>query len=211
MNKVSLTIDGVKIKAPRGEKLLWTALDNDIYIPNLCAIREADLPFGACRLCFVEIEGRKVPVTACTEPVTDGMAVHTDTAWVKRLRRTAFELLLSHHNIDCRNCAKNRNCELQRIASHLKLKLKLERFKPIPTSFAIDDSHPSIIYDPNKCVLCGKCVWVCNERGTGILDFAFRAVRTVVSTFNNLPLAETNCSSCMECVKVCPVGALVSK
>ena len=154
------------------------------------------MPFGACRLCFVEIEGRKAPVTACTEPVAEGMVVHTNTPWVSRLRRTAFELLISHHHVDCRNCAKNRNCELQRIASRLGLKLKLKRLRPIPRSLPIDSSHPLFIYDPNKCVLCGKCVWVCSERGTGTLDFAFRAVHTVVSTFADVPLAEADCNSC---------------
>jgi bidirectional [NiFe] hydrogenase diaphorase subunit len=211
MDLVTLTIDGIVVKAPRGEKLLWAALDNGVYIPNLCAIREADLPFGACRLCFVEIEGNRSLVTACTQVVEEGMVVHTNTPRVNQLRRTAFELLLSHHPIDCRNCAKNRNCELQRIASHLRLKLKLQRFRPIPRSMPIDSSHPLFIYNPNKCVLCGKCVWVCNERGTGAIDFAFRGIDTRVSTFDNVPLIDSNCNSCLECVEVCPVGALVSK
>jgi len=206
-----LNIDGIEVKAPKGEKVLWAALDNGIYIPNLCAIREADLPFGACRLCFVEIEGRRSPVTACTEAVEEGMVVQTNTPRVNRLRRTAFELLLSHHPIDCRNCAKNRNCELQRIASRLGFKLKLQRFRPILRSLPIDSTHPLFVYDANKCVLCGKCVWVCNEQGTGAIDFAFRGIETRVSTFDNVPLIDSNCDSCLECVKVCPVGALVAK
>jgi len=209
--KVTLTIDGIEVKAPKGEKVLWAALDNGIYIPNLCAVREADLPFGACRLCFVEIEGRRSPVTACTQAVEEGMVVQTNTPRVNRLRRTAFELLLSHHPVDCRNCAKNRNCELQRIASRLRFKLKLQRFRPIPRALPIDSSHPLFVYDPNKCVLCGKCVWVCNEQGTGAIDFAFRGIDTRVSTFDNVPLINSNCNSCLECVKVCPVGALAAK
>jgi formate dehydrogenase major subunit/NADH-quinone oxidoreductase subunit G len=209
--KVTLTIDGIEVKAPKGERVLWAALDKGIYIPNLCAIREADLPFGACRLCFVEIEGRRSPVTACTEVVEKGMVVKTNTPRVNRLRRTAFELLLSHHPIDCRHCAKNRNCELQRIASRLGFKLKLQRFRPIPRALPIDSSHPLFVYDPNKCVLCGKCVWVCHERGIGAIDFAFRGIDTRVSTFDNVPLIDSNCNSCLECVKVCPVGALVAK
>ena len=206
-----MTIDGIEVKSPRGEKLLWAALDNGIYIPNLCALREADLPFGACRLCFVEIEGRRSPVTACTQVVEEEMVVHTNTPRVNRLRRTAFELLLSHHPIDCRNCVKNRICELQRIASHLGFKLKLQRIRPIPRSMSIDSSHPLFTYDPNKCVLCGKCVWVCNERGTGAIDFTFRGIDTRVGTFGDVPLIDSNCNSCLECVKVCPVGALVPK
>lgn len=208
---VTLTIDGIRVRAPRGEGLLWAALDKGIYIPNLCAIREADLPFGACRLCFVEIEGRGSLVTACSEPVEEGMVVHTRTPRVDRLRRTAFELLLSHHHLDCSNCLKNKNCELQRIASRLGFRLKLQRFRPIPRSLPIDSSHPLFIYDPNKCVLCGKCVWVCQEHGIGAIDFAFRGIDTQVSTFNNVPLIDSKCDSCLQCVDVCPVGALVRK
>lgn len=210
-DRVTLTINGVEVKAPKGERLLWAALDNDIYIPNLCALREADLPFGACRLCFVEIEGRPSPVTACSEPVAAGMVVHTTTSRVDRLRRTAFDILITHHPVDCSNCAKNRHCELQRIASHLRLKLKPQRFRYIPRSLPVDSSHPLFVYDPNKCVLCGKCVWVCNERGSGVFDFAFRGIDTMVSTFGDIPLIDSSCNSCLECVGVCPVGALVHK
>lgn len=210
-DQVTLTIDGIEVKAAKGEKLLWAALDNGIYIPNLCAIREADLPFGSCRLCFVEIEGRPSPVTSCSEPVAEGMVVHTTTPRVDRLRRTAFELLITHHPMDCKNCARNGSCELQSIASRLKLKLKPQRFSPISKSLPVDSSHPLFVYDPNKCVLCGKCVWACNEKGTGVFDFTFRGIDTRIGTFGNVPLADTNCNSCLECVKVCPVGALALK
>ena len=207
--EVVLTIDGREVKARRGERLLWVALDHDIYIPNLCAIREADLPFGGCRLCFVEIEGRRAPVTACSQFVEEGMVVLTTTPRVKRLRRTAFELLLSHHHLDCAHCARNRNCELQRIAAREGFKMKLQRFRRIPRSLPVDSSHPLFIYDPNKCVLCGKCVWVCHERGIGSIDFAHRGIDTRVSTFDNIPLIDSSCDSCLECVQVCPVGSLV--
>ena len=210
-DQVKLTIDGVEIKAAKGEKILWAALDNGIYIPNLCALREMDLPYGACRLCFVEIEGKPSPVTACSQPVAEGMVVHTGTPRVDRLRRTAFELLITHHPVDCKNCAKNRNCELQVIASRLKLKLKPERFASIPKSLPVDSSHPLFVYDANKCVLCGKCVWVCNERGPGVFDFNFRGIDTRVNTFGDIPLADSDCNSCLECVEVCPVGALFRK
>ena len=211
MALAKLTIDGVEIKAREGERLLWAALDNGFYIPNLCAIRQADSPLASCRLCFVEIEGRDAPVTACTEPVKDGMVIHLDTPKVKRLRNTAFELLLSHLRIDCRNCAKSGNCELQSIASRLGLKLKLSRLRQIQRDLPIDSSHDLFTYDPNKCVLCGKCVWVCNQQGTGILDFAFKGIDTRVSTINGTPIAEAGCNGCLACVAVCPVGALVAK
>jgi bidirectional [NiFe] hydrogenase diaphorase subunit len=208
---VTLTIDGKEIRARNGEKILWAALDNDIYIPNLCAIREADPPFGGCRLCFVEVEGGPCPVTACSEVVKEGMVVHTRTPAVMRLRRTAFELLLSHHDLDCRNCPKNRNCELQRIAAREGFKLKLRRFRKVPRSLPVDSSHPLFIYDPNKCVVCGKCIWVCQQNGVGAIDFAHRGLETRVSTFDNVPLIDSNCASCLDCVQVCPVGALLVK
>jgi len=208
---ITLVIDGVQVKAKEGEKLLWAALDNGFYIPNLCAIRQSDSPLTSCRLCFVEIEGRGAPITACTEPIKDGMVVHLNTPRVQRLRNTAFELLLSRQTIDCRNCVKSGNCELQNIASSLGLKLKLKKFRQLTRDLPVDSSHPLFTYDPNKCVLCGKCVWVCHEQGTGILDFAFKGIDTRVSTIDGIPLAEAGCNSCLACVAVCPVGALVAK
>ena len=190
---------------------MWAALDNGLYIPNLCAVRGDITPFASCRLCFVEIEGRGDPVTACTEPVRDGMVVHLNTPKVKKLRNIAFELLLSHHNLDCAHCAKNRNCELQNTARRLGLKLKTKRLKRIPRNLPVDYSHALFTYDPNKCILCGKCVWVCHQQGSGILDFAFRGIDTVVSTFSGMPLADAGCTSCLACVHVCPVGSLVAK
>jgi len=139
------------------------------------------------------------------------MVIKLNTPRVKRLRNAAFELLLTHHHLDCRNCAKNRKCELQNIASQLGLKLKPKRLRHIPRELPIDSSHTLFTYDPNKCILCGKCVWVCHEQGSGILDFAFRGIDTVVSTFSGIPLAEAGCTSCLACVAVCPVGALVTK
>jgi formate dehydrogenase major subunit/NADH-quinone oxidoreductase subunit G len=209
--EVVLSIDGREVRAREGERLLWVAMDHDIYIPNLCAMREADLPFGGCRLCFVEIDGRRAPVTACSQPVENGMVVHTDTPKVKQLRRTAFELLLSHHHLDCAHCPKNKKCELQKIAAHQGFKLKLQRLRRIPRDLPIDSSHPLFTYDPNKCVLCGKCIWVCQRHGVGAIDFASRGLETRVSTFDNMPLADAKCDSCLECVRVCPVGSLVAK
>lgn len=208
---IKLIIDSAEVKAKAGDNLLWIALDNGFYVPNLCAIRDVNPQLASCRLCFIEIDGRPTPVTSCTETAKDGMSVRLSTLRVQRVRRTAFALLMSHHHLDCRNCAKNRNCELQRIATCLNLKLKPKRLKGIPRQLSIDSSHPLFTYDRNKCVLCGKCVWICHKQGTGILDFAFRGISTVVTTIADISLAEAGCSSCLECVAVCPVGALVAK
>jgi formate dehydrogenase major subunit/NADH-quinone oxidoreductase subunit G len=212
VKSVSLTIDGKRIGAAPGEKVLWAALDNGIYIPNLCAIRERSEPFASCRLCFVEIEGRDVPVTACTEPVAEGMVVNTKGTKALRLSRTALELILASHPVDCAHCPKSSSCELQKIAKHLGVKLKTKRFRKILSELPIDSSSPLFIYDPNKCVLCGRCVWVCQEKlGKGSIGFAHRGFRRMVTTFGDEPMGGSSCQDCSECVAVCPVGALVFK
>ncbi len=211
MKTVSLTIDGKKITTPEGEKLLWVALDNGIYIPNLCAIREASMPAAACRLCFVEVEGYRQLVPACAEPVKEGMVVNTKGSRALKLARTGFELLLATHPVDCAHCFKNRSCELQKIAAHLRVKLNTKRFKKLEQNLPVDTSNPDFIYDPNKCVLCGRCVWVCHERGIGALGFAHRGFKRVVTTFGDKPMAEVKCHRCRECASVCPTGALCPK
>ena len=212
MNSVSLTIDDKKVTAPEGQNILWAALDNGIYIPNLCAIREASHSDASCRLCFVEVEGRNRPVTSCTEPVQEGMVVNTRGATAQRLARTSLELLLSSHPVDCAHCAANRRCDLQIIAYHLGVKLKTKRLRKLERELPIDDSSPVFTYDPNKCVLCGRCVWVCRERlGIGVLGFAQRGFERVVTTFAGEPIAESRCEGCGDCVDVCPVGALFYK
>ena len=212
MKEISFTIDGKKIKASQGENVLFAALKNSIYIPNLCAIREkADSP-ASCRLCFVEVEGWIEPVTACTEPVKEGMVVHTKGKFAQRLARTAAELILASHPLDCAHCLKNRSCELQKIAKHLGIKLKTKRLRRLERNLPIDDSSSVFTFDPNKCVLCGKCVWVCTEQvSIGAIGFTRRGFKRTVSTYQDKPLAESRCIQCGECVKVCPVGALTFK
>ncbi len=209
MKMISLIIDGKRITAPEGEKLLWVALDNGIYIPNLCAIRDGHEPATACRLCFVQVTGKERPVTACTEPVVEGMVVNTKGEGALRLARSGFELLMASHPVDCAHCASNRSCELQKIAHHLGLSLKTRRFRKLIHELPVDDSHPLFIYDPNKCVLCGRCIWVCREHlGIGVLGFAYRGFQRMVTTFAGDPLGRSRCQECGKCVTVCPVGAL---
>jgi bidirectional [NiFe] hydrogenase diaphorase subunit len=212
MKEISFTIDGKKIIAAEGENILFAALENGIYIPNLCALREKSEPPASCRLCFVEVEGWGEPVTACTEPVREGMVVHTRNKSALRLARTAAELLLSNHPLDCSHCSKSRSCELLKIAKYLGIKVKANRFRKLERNLPIDESLSIFTFDPNKCVLCGKCVWVCQEQlGIGAIGFTRRGFKRIVSTYQDVPLAESRCSQCGECVKVCPVGALTFK
>jgi bidirectional [NiFe] hydrogenase diaphorase subunit len=212
MKTVSLTIDGQKMTAREGEKLLWVALENGIYIPNLCALRDKPEPDAACRLCFVEVDGKEEPVTACTEEITDGMVVNTRGEKALGLARTGFELLMASHPVDCANCPANRSCELQKIARHLDSRLKTKRFRKLLRELPVDDSNPLFTYDPNKCVLCGRCIWVCRQHlGIGTLGFAHRGFERVVTTFADEPIGGGRCLECSECVSVCPTGALSFK
>jgi len=212
MKTVSLTIDGKEIKAPQGQSVLWAALDNGIYIPNLCALREKATPDASCRLCWVEVEGESQPVTACTQTVAEGMVVNTRGQGALRLARTALELLLASNVVDCANCPANGACELQKIAAHLGVKLKTRRFRKLLRNLEVDSSSPEFTYDPNKCVLCGRCIWICRQRlGIGALGFAHRGFNRRMTTFGDEPLAKSACQGCRECVDSCPTGALCFK
>ena len=211
MKKVSLTIDGREITANEGEKLLWVALDNDIYIPNLCALSDRRKPLSSCRLCFVEVVGEEEPVLACNLSVADGMRINTRGEKARQLARTAFDLLMASNVVDCGHCAANRACELQVIAHHLRAKLQGKRFTKQLRHFPIDDSSPLFIYNPDRYVLCERCVWVCRERlGIGAIGFAHRGFERMVTTFCHESIG-ADCRDCRQCVAVCPTGALAFK
>ena len=210
---VLITIDGRKIFAFEGEKLLFAALRHGIYIPHLCAIEEEARPAASCRLCFVEIEGIEAPVTACNQPVWAGMAVQTRSLAVDRLVKSAFELIMSAHRLDCGECSKNDNCALREIAVERGLKLKGSRLTPLMTDFPPkDESLHSFVFDPGRCVLCGRCVWVDRYIAkVGAIGYCGRSYQRRISAFAGRPLAESSCTECGLCVEVCPVGALYLK
>jgi bidirectional [NiFe] hydrogenase diaphorase subunit len=212
MKTVHLFINGKEIECLGGETLLWVALDNGIYIPNLCMMREMSEPYGACRLCYVEVESEDRPVTACTTKVKEGMVVNTKGAKALRLARTAFELTLSNHPVDCAHCLKSGSCELQKIAKHLSVKLSTKKFKKFLRDRPIDETSSVLIYEPNKCVLCGRCVRYCQAKlDTGAIGFAYRGFLRWVTTFNDEPVGLSECGDRIELTEICPVGAFVAK
>jgi bidirectional [NiFe] hydrogenase diaphorase subunit len=211
MKKVTLTINGQKINALAGQKLLWAALDNGIYIPNLCAIRERPEPDASCRLCWVEVAGQSEPVPACAIEVEDGMVVNTKSEIALALARAGFKLLMASHALDCARCDANGRCELQKIAKVLKCSLKPKGLRLLLRDLPVDDSNPLFTYDPNKCVLCGRCVWECRKSGVkAVLGFAHRGFNRRLTTFGDESVSN-RCLDCAECVKVCPTGALLTK
>ena len=209
MSTVNLTIDGKKVKVSEGTTVLEAAESLGIEIPTLCHHRDL-VPFGACRLCVVEVDGAKSLVASCSYPVSNRMKVRTDTERVIRARRLAIDLLLSAHPADCLTCEKSGVCLLQKYA--YEYGVEGSSFDGEKYDHVIDISNPFIEKDLNKCILCGKCVRICEEvQNISAIDFAQRGFNTTVSTFLNRPLTETACVFCGQCVAVCPVGALTER
>ncbi len=209
MGTIKLNIDDQEIEIQEGRSVLEAALDSGIYIPHLC--HHADLlPIGACRLCVVEIEGIKGLQTSCTTPAVEGMIVKTKTERIDNSRRLAMELLLAGHPPDCETCVKYLNCELQSlkqyiVGDHLKIRTRLKLF-------TVNMDNPIFIHDPNKCVLCGRCVRACNElRGVGVLFYKKREKETYIGTAYDIPLVDSGCRFCGACAEVCPTGAIMDK
>lgn len=189
--------------------VLEVAHSAGIYIPALCA--HPDLPpFGACRLCIVEIETMPGFPTACTTPAEDGMIVRTGTPKLQELRRNTLELILSEHPYSCLTCAKNLRCELQKVAYYIGLE---EVSLPyIHKELPVYEDDPLIIRDYNLCILCGRCVRACQEiRGVSAIAFTFRGSQTVVGTAFGHSLKDAGCKFCGACIEVCPTGALRDK
>ncbi|RLC32427.1 MAG: (4Fe-4S)-binding protein [Deltaproteobacteria bacterium] len=209
---VKFFVDGREIESVEGKTLLQACLENGIYIPNLCWMAEMTRPPASCRMCFVEIEGEKSPVTACTVEPKDGMVVRTDTDAVRDLQRTGFQLLMSTHEVDCGHCPANKKCELQRIAKLLKLGLKPGNLEHRLKISEPDHTNPFMDYYPNRCVLCGRCVFVCKEKhGQPMMTFAKRGLDTVISFYGWNAACGISCEGCHACADACPVGAMVPR
>ena len=209
---VTIVVDEDRFDAEEGVPLLKACLDNGHYIPHLCYLEESDRAAACCRLCFVNVEGSNAPLASCCVPVHDGMIVRTDTSPVRRLQKTALKLLLSAHDVDCKNCPANRRCALQDIAAFLKVGLTS---RPFPRSLkepAIDRVHLCLDYYPNRCVLCGRCVEVCRKSGhRSELTFTRRGFTTVIGFFGRPDAVRQDCEKCRACIEICPVSALTPK
>jgi iron-only hydrogenase group A len=205
----TIQVNNKKIKAEKGETILSALNRNGIIIPTLCRMKDFT-PTGACRMCVVEVEGRDRLVTACSQPVEEWMTIRTHTPRVIKARKTIVELLLSKHPDDCLYCDRNLNCELQRLAEELNIRERRIRGKKI--KLRLDQSSPAIVRELSKCILCGRCIRVCEEViTTTSLDFINKGQNTHVGAAMDKDFNFSSCIHCGQCVQVCPTGALHEK
>jgi len=203
---IAIEVNGRTIEAHEEETILSALRRAGIHVPTLCYM-DGLPPSGACRLCVVEVEGARNLVPSCAFPVAQGMRIHTHSPRVTRARRTIIELLLASHPDDCLYCVRNRHCELQRLAEELGVRER--RFIGERKTDSVDLSSASIIRDPAKCILCGRCVRMCEEiQGVAAIDFIGRGSRAQVGTAFGEGLNVSSCINCGQCINVCPTGAL---
>jgi NADH-quinone oxidoreductase subunit G len=203
---VNLTIDNQKISVAEGMTILDAANSVNVIIPTLCHLAGLT-PTGSCGICAVEIEGERTNTRSCVRMVQEGMKVHTNTTRLRNHRKMLIELLLAHHPTDCFTCDRTKVCELRDLAYELGVRsVRFDRTVPHRKK---DDGGPSIVRDPDKCILCGRCVRVCEEIQTvGAVDFANRGDQLVVTTGMNKGLNNVECVNCGQCIHVCPVSAI---
>ncbi|MGA1856906.1 formate dehydrogenase subunit alpha [Azospirillum sp. 11R-A] len=209
---VTLEIDGRSISVPEGTSVMRAAMDAGITVPKLCATDSLE-PFGSCRLCAVEIEGRRGTPASCTTPVAPGMKVHTQTDKLAKLRRGVMELYISDHPLDCLTCAANGDCELQDMAGAVGLRNVRYGFEgENHRAAAKDESNPYFTFDASKCIVCSRCVRACQEtQGTFALTIDGRGFASSVSPGANESFMDSECVSCGACVQACPTATLTEK
>ena len=221
---VTLTVDGFAVTVPEGTSIMRAAAEAGIQVPKLCATDSVEA-FGSCRLCLVEIEGRNGTPSSCTTPVAPGLKIHTQTAKLKQLRKGVMELYISDHPLDCLTCSANGDCELQDMAGAVGL--RDVRYKAVDTHFKVnnhsgianpqfipkDDSNPYFTYDPQKCIVCSRCVRACEEvQGTFALTISGRGFDSRVSAgMAGDSFLASDCVSCGACVQACPTATLQEK
>lgn len=206
----TLSIDGRDVSATAEQTVLDVATENGIFIPALCHL-EGITPVGACRLCLVEVQGSSKLLPACITRVEEGMKVTTESERLARYRRSVMELLLAERNHICSVCVSNGNCELQALAQ--RLGITHVRYPYLFPKHSVDASHQRFVADHNRCILCARCVRVCDQvEGAHTWDIMGRGVDCRVITDLSQPWGDSDtCTGCGKCVQVCPTGALVEK
>ena len=206
---VSITVNNIQIKVAEGTTILDAAKKIGIKIPTLCYLENVQSP-GSCRICLVEVEGAKKLQPSCITKVSEGMKIHTNTKKVRDSRKMILELILSDHPWECNTCDRNQSCELQKLADEYGV--KEVRFNSVREKMPLDESTPGIVRDPNKCILCRRCVSVCQEvQGVNTLAPRARGFDTIIAPGSGDTLKEAVCVQCGQCAAVCPVGAISEK
>lgn len=207
---ININIDNIEVKVEEGITILDAAKGVGIKIPTLCVMPELGFTPGSCRICVVEVLGVPALVASCAYPVRKGLEIHTNNKRVVRARKMTLEFLLANHPLDCMTCEKSGSCILEDLAYDFGI--KKSRFEQNKKQIPLDETNPFIIRDLNKCVLCGRCVEICNEiQQSNIIDFGYRGTKTEIIVEGGTDLRNSNCVFCGQCVAVCPVGALIDK
>ncbi|MBO5999371.1 MAG: iron hydrogenase small subunit [Lachnospiraceae bacterium] len=210
MADVTLKINGMEVTAPAGSTILEAARLANIKIPTLCYLKEIN-EIGACRICVVEVKGARALVTACVYPVSEGMEVQTNSPRVLNARKETLKLLLSDHNKECLSCVRSGHCELQTLCQEYGVD-DAHAYEGAMNEFELDDSAPHMIRDNNKCILCRRCVAACeNFQSVGVIGANNRGFKTSIGSAYEMPLGDTACVDCGQCIAVCPTGALYEK